>query len=88
MRSQEGDQHYARVGQGRNCCSLPSGLIYPTVLAVKGTQTTEVLATIVDDLAAVPHVELLELPGWHACHIENIDSFLEELTRHAVTMSR
>jgi hypothetical protein len=27
----------------------------------------------VDDLAAVPHVGLLDLPGWHACHFENID---------------
>jgi pimeloyl-ACP methyl ester carboxylesterase len=50
---------------------------------------TEVLATIVDDLAAaVPHARLLELPGGHACHIENIDGFLEELTRHTSTMSR
>ena len=56
------------------------------VLAVKGTETTEDLAAIVDDLVAtVPHGRLLELPGGHACHIENIDRFLEELTRHAVT---
>lgn len=53
------------------------------VLAVKGTETTEDLAAIVDDLVAtVPHGRLLELPGGHACHIENIDRFLEELNRH------
>ena len=59
------------------------------VLAVKGTETTEDLAAIVDDLVAtVPHGRLLELPGGHACHIENIDRFLEELARHTATMSR
>ena len=25
---------------------------------------------------------LLELPGDHACHIQNLDRFLEELARH------
>lgn len=53
------------------------------VLAVKGTETTEDLAAIVDDLVAtVPHGRLLELPGRHACHIENIDRFLQELETH------
>ncbi len=53
------------------------------VLAVKGTQTTEDLAAIVDDLAAtVPHGRVLELPGDHACHLQNPERFLEELTRH------
>jgi pimeloyl-ACP methyl ester carboxylesterase len=48
------------------------------VLAVKGIETTEVFAAMVDDLAAtVPHVRLLELPGGHASHIENIDRFLD-----------
>ena len=48
------------------------------VLAVKGTDTTEVFAAMVDDLAAsVPHVRLLELPRGHASHIENIDRFLD-----------
>jgi pimeloyl-ACP methyl ester carboxylesterase len=59
------------------------------VLAVKGSEGSEDLTTIVDDLAATaPHGRLLELPGGHACHIENIDRFLEELTRHTATMSR
>jgi pimeloyl-ACP methyl ester carboxylesterase len=59
------------------------------VLTVKGTDTAELLAVIVDDLAAtVPHGRLLELPGGHACHIENIDRFLEELNTYTVTMSK
>ena len=50
------------------------------MLAVKGTDTSELEAAVVDDLAAtVPRGRLLELPGGHACHIENIDRFLEEL---------
>jgi pimeloyl-ACP methyl ester carboxylesterase len=58
------------------------GLEVP-VLGVKGTQTTEDLAATVDDLVAhVPHGRLLELPGGHACHIQNIDRFLEELKQH------
>ncbi|MBI3971667.1 MAG: alpha/beta hydrolase [Chloroflexi bacterium] len=57
------------------------------VLGVKGTETTEDLAAIVDDLVAnVPHGTLLELPGGHACHIQNVDRFLEELTRHTAAV--
>ncbi len=56
------------------------------VLAVRGTDTTEDLAAIIDDVAAnAPRVRLLELPGGHACHIqnmENMDRFLEELDAH------
>ncbi len=53
------------------------------VLAVKGTDTTEQDAAVVDDLAAaLPRARLLELPGDHASHIQNIDRFLEELDRH------
>jgi pimeloyl-ACP methyl ester carboxylesterase len=56
------------------------------ILAVKGTEGSEVLTTIVDDLVVnTPHSRLLELSGGHACHIENIDRFLEELTRHTAT---
>ena len=59
------------------------------VLAVKGTDTTELEAAVVDDLAAtVPRGRLLELPGGHASHIENIDRFLDELAKHTATMSR
>lgn len=53
------------------------------VLAVKGTETTKDLAVIVDDLAAsAPRGRLLELPGGHACHLQNLDRFLEELDTH------
>lgn len=53
------------------------------VLAVKGTDTTEQDAAVVDDLVAiVPRGRLLELPGDHASHIQNIDRFLEELDTH------
>ncbi len=59
-------------------------LLQVPVLAVKGTETTEDLAAIVDDLVAtVPHGRLLELPGGHACHLQNRDRFLVELIRHS-----
>jgi pimeloyl-ACP methyl ester carboxylesterase len=59
------------------------------VLTVKGTDTTEQDAAVVDDLVATaPRGRLLELPGGHASHLENSDRFLEELTRHTATMSR
>jgi pimeloyl-ACP methyl ester carboxylesterase len=59
------------------------------ILTVKGTDTTEQDAAVVDDLAATaPRVRLLELPGGHASHIENIDRFLDELTRHTATGNR
>ena len=57
------------------------------VLAVKGTNTTELEAAVVDDLVAtVVRGRLLELPGGHASHIENIDRFLEELSKHTATV--
>jgi pimeloyl-ACP methyl ester carboxylesterase len=53
------------------------------VLAVRGTDTAELEATVVDNLAAtVPRGRLLELPGGHACHIQSIDRYLEELDAH------
>jgi pimeloyl-ACP methyl ester carboxylesterase len=59
------------------------------VLAVKGTDTTELEAAVVDNLAAtVPRGRLLELPGGHACHIENIDRFLAELAGHTAATNR
>jgi pimeloyl-ACP methyl ester carboxylesterase len=57
--------------------------LHVPVLAVKGTDTSSVLGTIVDDIvASAPRATLLELPGGHACHIENMDRFSEELERH------
>lgn len=53
------------------------------ILAVKGTNTTEQDAAVVDDLVAnAPRARLLELPGDHASHIQNIDCFLKELEAH------
>ncbi len=53
------------------------------VLAVRGTDTTDDFIAIVDDLVAmVPQASLLELPGGHACHIQNMDRFLEALNDH------
>lgn len=31
---------------------------------------------------ALRNGRVLTLPGGHACHLENMDRFLEELTRH------
>jgi pimeloyl-ACP methyl ester carboxylesterase len=57
------------------------------VLAVKGTETTGDDAAIVDALVArAPHGRLLELPGGHACHIQNMDRFLAELDRHTAAV--
>lgn len=53
------------------------------VLAVRGTDTTADFVAIVDDLVALaPEASLLELPGGHACHIQNKDRFLEALDAH------
>ncbi|MER3421039.1 MAG: hypothetical protein C4290_11175 [Chloroflexota bacterium] len=59
------------------------------LLAVKGSETTEDLAAIVDDLAAtVPDGRVLTLPGGHACHLQNMDRFLAELMRHVTAAPR
>lgn len=56
------------------------------ILAVKGSEGSEDLTTIVDDLVAnTPRSRSLELSGGHACHIEDIDRFLKELSKHAAT---
>jgi pimeloyl-ACP methyl ester carboxylesterase len=53
------------------------------LLAVRGLDTTETLATIAGDIAATaPRATLLELPGGHACHLQNFDRFLAELEEH------
>jgi pimeloyl-ACP methyl ester carboxylesterase len=57
------------------------------VLAVKGNETTDVLAAIAEDLAEqAPHGRLLELPGGHACHIQNMDRFLAALAAHTAVV--
>jgi pimeloyl-ACP methyl ester carboxylesterase len=53
------------------------------ILAVKGSDTADFLAAGTERIAAIaPDATLLELPGGHACHIENIDRFLEALEAH------
>jgi pimeloyl-ACP methyl ester carboxylesterase len=57
------------------------------VLAVRGTETTAVLAAIAEDVAdQAPRGRLLELPGGHACHIQNMDRFLGELAEHTAAV--
>jgi pimeloyl-ACP methyl ester carboxylesterase len=57
------------------------------VLSVKGTATTDVLAAIVEGLVEqAPHSRLLELPGGHACHIQNMDRFLAEFVAHTAAV--
>jgi pimeloyl-ACP methyl ester carboxylesterase len=57
------------------------------VLAVKGTDTTPDEAAIVDALvAAAPRGRVLELPGDHASHLQNMDRFLAELRGHAAAV--
>jgi pimeloyl-ACP methyl ester carboxylesterase len=58
------------------------------VLGVKGTETSEDMIAIVDHLVAnTRRGKVLELPGGHACHIENSNRFRDELIAHT-TMAR
>jgi pimeloyl-ACP methyl ester carboxylesterase len=58
------------------------------ILAVKGTETSELLGAIVDGLVATaPRVTLLELPGGHACHLEQMDRFLDAMEAHLTRTS-
>jgi pimeloyl-ACP methyl ester carboxylesterase len=53
------------------------------VLLVKGTVTADWLKRLVDVLGQrIPDATVLELPGDHACHIQSMDAFLEELEAH------
>lgn len=53
------------------------------VLGVKGAETADYAAAVVDRLVATaPNGRLLTLPGGHACHIQNKDRFLIELAVH------
>lgn len=52
-------------------------------LAVKGTVTEEWEKRVVDVLGEfMPNARVLELEGGHACHIEDIDTFLPEFEAH------
>jgi pimeloyl-ACP methyl ester carboxylesterase len=53
------------------------------VLAVRGTDSTEVDRAIVGDIVATaPNATLLELLGDHSCFLQNPDRFLEALEAH------
>ncbi len=68
---------------GRNAEEL-SKIEQPTLL-FKGTTTGKWEKRVVDILGErLPNATVLELPGDHACHIQNIDRFLEELDTHIV----
>ncbi|MFP3914522.1 MAG: alpha/beta fold hydrolase [Actinomycetota bacterium] len=69
------------IGAGRQladlaCISSPS-------LLVKGTRTVPWQARVVDRLGDhLPRSKVVELEGDHACHIESMDRFLEEMEEH------
>ena len=53
------------------------------VLLVRGSATTDWLKRVVAVLdERLPDTRVLELPGDHACHLENPDAFLAALERH------
>jgi pimeloyl-ACP methyl ester carboxylesterase len=57
------------------------------VLGVRGTETAADLAAIVEQvLVRVPHGRLLELPGGHACHLQNMDRFMTALANHTTAV--
>jgi pimeloyl-ACP methyl ester carboxylesterase len=58
------------------------------VLAVRGTEATDLDAAMTNQLAAtVPHGRLLVLPGGHASHLQNTDRFRAELARHIASVA-
>jgi pimeloyl-ACP methyl ester carboxylesterase len=66
---------------GRSVAELPR--VDCPILLVRGSETAKWLSRVVDVLAGhLPHASVLELPGGHACHIEDIDAFLAGLERH------
>ncbi|MCW6004269.1 alpha/beta hydrolase [Micromonospora sp. CPCC 205371] len=59
------------------------------VLLIAGTATAPWLQRVVDVLAErLPNAHVLELPGDHACHIQNIDAFLKAFEDHIAHVSR
>jgi pimeloyl-ACP methyl ester carboxylesterase len=56
--------------------------VSPPTLLFKGTVTAEWQKEVVDVLGAgLPNATVLELEGDHACHIQNMDAFLEGFER-------
>jgi pimeloyl-ACP methyl ester carboxylesterase len=59
-----------------------SDLVAPLML-VKGTVTADWLKRVVDVIATrAPNARVVELEGDHACHIQSIDRFMDELEVH------
>jgi pimeloyl-ACP methyl ester carboxylesterase len=55
------------------------------VLLVKGSVTADWLKRVVDELGErLEGASVIELPGDHACHIQSMDAFLEEFTKHVI----
>lgn len=53
------------------------------ILAVKGRESVPEEISVVDAIATTaPNATLLELPGDHACHLQNPDTFLAALASH------
>jgi pimeloyl-ACP methyl ester carboxylesterase len=53
------------------------------VLLVKGSVTADWLKHVVDELGErVQRARVIELPGDHACHIQSMDAFLDEFSKH------
>ncbi len=66
---------------GRSVAEL-AGIAAPTLL-VKGTSTADWLKRVVDVLAErLPNATVTELEGDHACHIQQIDQFLDAFEKH------
>ncbi len=57
--------------------------IHCPTLVVRGTETAPWLSATAALVAErIPNAELLELPGGHACHLQNPDVFLAAFHRH------
>ncbi|MGD9710640.1 MAG: alpha/beta fold hydrolase, partial [Thermomicrobiales bacterium] len=53
------------------------------ILLVRGKETSDLLGAPTTIIAATaPNATVLELPGGHACHLENPDRFLEAFEAH------
>ena len=69
------------IGDGKPAEDVAS-IVCP-VLLVKGTDTVSWERQVVDLLEKrLPDTRMVELVGDHACHIQSIDRFLEELEDH------
>lgn len=62
-----------------------SGMTVPTLL-FKGTRSTDEDRRVVEVVAErIPNSTVVELEGDHACHIQQIDKFLDAFEKHVAT---